>query len=68
MLTIGHPKEQHTNIIMKHMEITAHFNELNGDYWFDLGISCHATIYNKYKYVFTLGFGFFTVYIRWYAV
>lgn len=53
---------------MKHMEITAHFNELNGDYWFDLGISCHATIYNKYKYVFTLGFGFFTIYFRWYAV
>jgi hypothetical protein len=45
--------------------IEASINKLEGSWWFDLGLSYTKTHYHKKKNVFSIGFGFFTVYVRW---
>ena len=39
---------------------------MNGDWWFDLGISYQKTEYHhQYRKVFTIALVFFSIYIRW---
>ena len=48
------------------MKIEFVLNRLEGDWWFDLGISCQKIEYhNCKKMVFAIALGFATVYIRW---
>jgi len=48
------------------MKIEVELNELEGSWWFDLGISYQKTeFHHKYKRVFTIGLGLAAVYIRW---
>ena len=46
------------------MKVEFSKNNWDNDYWFDLGVSLDTTKYNEYKYVFTIGLGFWTLYIR----
>jgi len=48
------------------MKLEIIWNCLEGDWWFDLGISCQKTNYhhNK-KMVFTIALGIMSIYIRW---
>jgi hypothetical protein len=59
-------KQTATTNKQKVMKIEFLLNRLEGDWWFDLGISCQKTDFhpNK-KMVFTIALGFATVYIRW---
>jgi hypothetical protein len=45
------------------MKIEALLNELDGEWWFELGI-CYETIEFEYKKVISISFVFFTIYIR----
>lgn len=48
------------------MKIEIYKNKLDGDWWFDLGISCQKTDYNpRYKMVFIIALAFFSISIRW---
>lgn len=48
------------------MNIEVSLNTLaDNDWWFDLGISLqHTTFHPCYRYVLTLGFAFFSIYVR----
>jgi hypothetical protein len=35
------------------------------DLWFEVGISFMRTKYHKYKQVFAISFGIFSIHIRW---
>jgi hypothetical protein len=37
----------------------------NDPWWFELGITVQTREWDKHKYLFTLGFGFHSVYISW---
>ena len=37
----------------------------NKEWWFDIGISYQKAIYNRKKYLITIGIVFFSVYVRW---
>jgi|688.fasta_scaffold1888979_3 hypothetical protein len=45
------------------MEVDVLLNEIEGDWWFDLGIS-YEKISFRYKKVISIAFVFFTIYIR----
>ena len=48
------------------MKLEFIFNRVEGNWSFDLGISCQKTYYHQSKkIVFTVALGFATVYIRW---
>lgn len=47
------------------MQLEIELNNLDGDWWFNLGITFDSTKYNpNYKYLVTIGLAFFSVYIR----
>lgn len=47
------------------IEIVKHQLVENDPWWFELGITIQTTEWNNYKYLFSLGLGFHSVYIRW---
>jgi hypothetical protein len=48
------------------MKLELMANNLDGDWWFYIGIGVQRTDLNPtYKWVFDIGFGLFTLYIRW---
>ena len=48
------------------MSIEYELNYLEGDWWFDLGISYQKTPYHhEHKKVITVSLVFFSVYVRW---
>jgi len=52
-------------IKLKTMQLEIDLNNLDGDWWFNLGITFDSTKYNPdYKYLVTIGLAFFSVYIR----
>ena len=48
------------------MSIECMLNNLEGDWWFDIGFSYQKTDYHhKYRRVITIAMVFFSIYIRW---
>lgn len=47
------------------MKIEFMLNKIEGDWWFDLGISCQKTSYHEKGWVFSIALGIATIYIRW---
>jgi hypothetical protein len=45
------------------MKVEVLLNELDGEWWFDLGMN-YETISFRYKKVISIAFVFFTIYIR----
>jgi len=48
------------------MSIECMLHKLEGDWWFDLGISYQKTYYHHtHRRVVTIAIAFFSIYIRW---
>jgi hypothetical protein len=48
------------------MSIEGMIHKIEGDWWFDLGISYNKTYYHHtYRRVVTIAVAFFSIYIRW---
>lgn len=48
------------------MKVEIEWNEIENNWWFDLGLSYQKTQYHRqYENVVTVGLGIFSIYVRW---
>lgn len=47
------------------MTVECGFTELDGDWWFCLGISYNTTKYYKYRHCLAFEFIFWYIFVRW---